>query len=100
MPARSRANRNGPQDCELEVSRCSFPALSKLTPQDQTQHEPNSERREYCFCWIFTDVLLCVFLERPGAARRVPPGLFRFAARIAPRLLRFSAVLVGESTCG
>ena len=84
----------------MENSRCSFPALSKLTPEDQTQHEPDSERRKYCFCWIFTDVLLGVFLERPNAARGIAPGLFRFSARIAPGLLRFSAVLFSESTCG
>src|SRR4030095_13537241 len=100
MPARYRANRNGPQDYEMEGSRCSFPALSKLAPEDQTQHESNSERREYCFCWIFTDVLLSVFLERPNAAPSITPSLFRFAAGLAPGLLRFSAVLVGESTCG
>ena len=84
----------------MEGSRYSFPALSKLTPKDQAQHESNSERREYCFCWIFTDVVLGVFLERPNAARGIAPGLLRFAARVAPRLLRFSAVLFGESTCG
>ena len=84
----------------MEGSRCSFPALSKLTPEDQTQHESNSERRKYCFCWIFPDVLLGVFLERPNAARSIAPGLFRFAARVAPGLPRFSAVLFGESTCG
>src|SRR6516162_1711899 len=43
-------------------------ALSKSTAQHQTQHEPNSERREYCFCWIFSDVLLGVLLERSSAA--------------------------------
>src|SRR5215475_15549453 len=71
----------------------------ELTSENQTQHESNSERREYCFCWIFTDVLLGVFLERPDAARGIAPGLFRFAACIAPGLLGFSAVLFGESTC-
>src|SRR6476619_7855154 len=84
----------------MENSRCSFPALSKLTPEDQTQHESNSERREYCFCWIFTDVFLGVFLERTSAAGGIAPRLFCFAACIAPGLLRFSAVLFGESTCG
>ena len=74
----------------MEGSRCSFSALSKLTPEDQTQHESNSERRKYCFCWIFPDVLLGVFLERPNAARSIAPGLFRFAARVAPGLPRFS----------
>src|SRR5438876_412572 len=77
-----------------------FQALSKLTPEDQTQHEPNSERREYCFCWIFTDILLGIFLERPNAAPSIAPRLSCFAASFAPGLLRFSAVLFGESACG
>src|SRR4029453_5720860 len=72
----------------------------ELTSEDQTQHESNSEGSEYCFCRIFTDVLLGVFLERPSAARGIAPGLFRFAARFAPDLVRFFAVLFGESTCG
>src|SRR5215208_2667617 len=70
------------------------------TSEDQAQHESNAERREYCFCWIFTNVVLGIFLERSNAARSIAPGLFRFAARIAPGLLGFSAVLFGESTCG
>src|SRR5262245_8367171 len=72
----------------------------ELTSEDQTQHESNSEGSEYRFCWIFTNVLLVVFLERPNAAPGIAPGLFRFAARIAPGLFRFSAVLFSESTCG
>src|SRR4029077_4620460 len=84
----------------MENSRCSFPALSKLTPEDQTQHESNSKRREYCLRWIFTDVFLGVFLECTGAARGVPPGLFRFVARIAPSLFRFSSVFIRKSACG
>src|SRR5262249_10471376 len=72
----------------------------ELTSEDQTQYESNSEGSEYCFRWIFTDVLLGVFLERPNAAPGIAPGLFGFAARIAPGLLRFAAVLFGESTCG
>src|SRR5262245_3950229 len=75
-------------------------ALSKSTAEDQTQHEPNSKRREYCFCWIFSDVLLGVFLERSSAAPGITPGLFRFPACFTPSLLRFSAVFFGESTCG
>ena len=84
----------------MEDSRCSFPALSKLTPKDQTQRESDAERRKYCFGWIFTDVLLGVLLERPNATRGITPGLLGFSARIAPSLLRLSAVLFSESTCG
>src|SRR3954470_22281551 len=72
----------------------------ELTPEDQTQHESNSERREYCLCWIFTHVFLGVFLERTSAAGGIAPCLFCFAPCFAPSLLRFSAVLFGESTCG
>src|SRR5947207_7532598 len=75
-------------------------ALSKLTPEDQTQHEPNSERREYCLCGIFTDVLLGIFLERPSAACGIAPCLFRFAARFAPSLLCLAAVFFRKSACG
>src|SRR5215475_8193808 len=64
----------------------------ELTSEDQTQNESNSKRREYCLCWIFTDVLLGVVLERSSAALGIAPGLFRFPACIAPGLLRFSAV--------
>ena len=84
----------------MEDSRCSFPALSKSTPEDQTQHESNSECRKYCFCWIFTHVLLGVLLERPNATRGITPGFLGFPACVAPSLLGFSAVLFGESTCG
>src|ERR1700751_441724 len=75
-------------------------ALSKLAPEDQTQHEANSERCEYCFRWIFTDVPLGLFLERSQARPGLAPFLFRFAARFAPSLLRFSAVFFRESACG
>jgi len=75
-------------------------ALSKSTAEDQTQHEPNSERRKYCFCWIFSDVLLGVFLERSSAALGIAPGLFCFAARFAPLLLCLAAVFFRKSACG
>src|SRR5262245_65957517 len=51
-------------------------ALSKSTAEDQTQHEPNSERRKYCFCWIFSDVVLGVFLVSSSVALVMVPGLF------------------------
>ena len=70
-----------------------FPGALRLTAKDQAQHEPNSERREYCFCWIF-------FLERPNAAPGIAPRLFCLAARLAPGLLCFSAVLFRKSACG
>src|SRR5262252_5216980 len=70
----------------------------ELTSEDETQQESNTERRENCFCWFFTYVLLGVFLECPNAARGIAPRLFGFAARFAPGLLRFSAVLFSEST--
>ena len=70
----------------MEGSRCSFPALSKLTPEDQTQHESNSERREYCFCWIFTDVLLGVFLERCERGSWHRPTLVLLCRVHRPRL--------------
>src|SRR6266403_4106525 len=73
---------------------------SELAPEDQTQHEPNSERCENRLCWIFTDVLFCVFLERPDAIRGIAPCLFCFAACLAPRLLCLAAVLLCESACG
>ena len=41
---------------------------------------------------IFTDVVLGVFLECTSATGGIAPRLFRFAARIAPGLLCFSAV--------
>src|SRR6266536_922986 len=63
--------------------------LSELTPEDQPQHEPNSERCENRLCWIFTHVLLCVLLERPDAI----PG-------IAQGLLCLAPVLLRESACG
>src|SRR5439155_26728469 len=61
--------------------------LSELTPEDQPQHQPSSERCENRLCWIFTHVLLCVFLERPGAIPGIAPCLFCFAARLAQGLL-------------
>src|SRR4030095_6215571 len=100
MPARYRVNRNGPQDCEMEGSRCSFPALSKLTPQDQAQYEANSERREYCFCWILTDVLLGIFLECPSTAPSIAPRLFGFATRFSPCLLCLASVFFRKSARG
>ena len=77
-----------------------FRRFRNLTPEDQTQHESNSERREYCFCWIFTDVLLGIFLERTSAARGIAPRLFRFAACFAPGLLRLASVFFRKSACG
>src|SRR5207244_7555859 len=102
LPARSgfRANRRALQDCGAESSRWSSRELSELTPEDQTQHEPNAERREYRLGRIFTHVLLRVFLERADAASCVPPRLFRFTACLAPSLLCLSSVLVCERACG
>src|SRR5262249_19881457 len=77
-----------------------FRELSALTPEDQTQHEPDSERREYRLCRIFTHILLCIFLECADATARISPRLFRFASRFTPGLLRFSAVFFRESACG
>jgi len=74
--------------------------LSELTPEDQPQHEPNSERCENRLCWIFTHVLLCVFLERPDAIPGIAPCLFCFAARLAQGLLCLAPVLLRESACG
>src|SRR5213596_1734462 len=76
-----------------------FRSAFELTPEDQTQHEPNSERGKYRLCWIFTDVLLGVFLERASAACGIAPCLLRFAARFAPGLLCLAAVFFRKSAC-
>src|SRR5437016_9639640 len=73
---------------------------SELAPENQTQHEPNSERCENRLRWIFTHVLLCVFLKRPGAIPGIAPCLFCFAARLAQGLLCLAPVLFCESACG
>src|SRR5213080_3727601 len=73
---------------------------SELAPEDQTQHKSDSERGENRLRWVFTDVLLCVFLERPGTIRGIAPCLFCFAACLAPGLLRLAAVLFREGACG
>src|SRR6266403_1366189 len=75
-------------------------SVSELAPEDQTQHEPNSERSENRFCRIFAHVLLCVFLERPDAISRIPPCFFGFATCLAPCLLCLATVLSGQSACG
>src|SRR6266481_8937171 len=74
--------------------------LSELAPENQTQHEPNSERREDCLCRILTNILLRVLLERPGAIPGIAPCLFCFAACVAPSLLGLAAVFSGQSACG
>ena len=73
---------------------------SELAPEDQTQYEPNSKRCENRFCWIFTHVLLCVFLKRPDPILGIPPCLFCFAACLTPSLLCLPTVLSRQSACG
>ena len=75
-------------------------ALSDLAPEDQTQHESDSERREHRFCRIFAHVLLRIFLKRADAARGISPSLFCFATCFTPGLFRFPAVFFRESACG
>src|SRR5437867_10345977 len=71
--------------------------LSELTPEDQTQNKPDSERGKDRLRWIFAHVLLRVFLERTGAISRIPPCLFCFAACFAPLLLCLAAIFFSES---
>src|SRR5207245_10529155 len=73
---------------------------SELASEDQTQHEPNSERCENRLRWIFTHVLLCVFLKRPDAIPGIVPCMFCFAACLAQGLLCLAPVLLCESACG
>src|SRR5207247_8769210 len=73
--------------------------VSELAPEDQTQDEPNSERRENCPCRIFAHVLLCIFLERPYAIPRITPCLFCLATCLVPDLLCLAAVLSCQSAC-
>src|SRR5438552_12162653 len=74
--------------------------VSELAPEDQTQDEPNSKRRENCLCRIFAHVLLCIFLERPDAIPRITPCLFCLATCLVPSLLCLAAVLSRQSACG
>src|SRR4029077_12445981 len=74
--------------------------LLNLTPEDQTQHEPNSECCEYRPCRIFANVLLRIFLERTSAAPPISPRLFCFAACFAPGLLCLASVCFRKSACG
>src|SRR6266545_4922036 len=53
---------------------------SELTPEDQSQNKPDSERGKDRLRWIFAHILLRVFLECAGAIPRIPPCLFCFAA--------------------
>src|SRR4029077_6770471 len=68
-----------------------------LTPEDKTQQEPNSERREYRLCRIFAHVMLRIFLERTHAAPGISPRLFCFTARFAPGLLGLASVFFRKS---
>src|SRR6059058_5299162 len=73
--------------------------LSELTPEDQTQNKPDSERGKDRLRWIFAHVLLRVFLERAGAVPGIPPCLFCFAACFAPFLLCLAAIFFSYGAC-
>src|SRR4029077_5984869 len=77
-----------------------FRELLDLTPEDQTQYEPNSQRREYRLCLIFAHVLLCIVLKGTDATPGVSPCLFCFTACVAPSLLCLASVFVRKSACG
>src|SRR5207245_1275786 len=78
---------------------CSGSDLPELTPEDQTQNKPDSERGKDRLRWIFAHVLLRVFLERAGAVPGIPPCLFCFAACFAPFLLCLAAIFFSYGAC-
>src|SRR5882724_6624613 len=73
--------------------------LSELTPEDQTQNKPNSERGKDRLRWIFAHILFRVFMECAGAIRRIPPCLFCFPACFAPFLLCLTAIFISYGAC-
>src|SRR5512132_599499 len=73
--------------------------LSELTPEDQPQNKPDSERCTDRLRWIFAHVLFRVFLECTGAIPRIPPCLFCFAACFTPFLLCLAAIFSGYGAC-
>src|SRR5262249_38310456 len=73
--------------------------LSELTPKDQTQNKPDSERGKYRLRWILAHILLRVFLERTGAVPCITPCLFCFAACFAPGLLCLAAIFFSDRAC-
>jgi hypothetical protein len=58
----------------------------RLTPKDQAQDKPDSERREYRLCRVFAHVLLRIFLDCPDAILRIVPRLLGPAARYPPTI--------------
>src|SRR5438874_6727979 len=66
---------------------------ARLTPEDQAQYKPDSERCENRLRRVFAHVLLRVFLKCSDAIPRIAPGLFGFAPRLAPGLFGLSTVL-------
>src|SRR6266508_6541390 len=72
---------------------------SELTPEDQSQNKPDSERGKDRLRWIFAHVLLRVFLECAGAIPCISPCLFCFAACFAPFLLCLVAVVFSYGAC-
>src|SRR6266513_2477691 len=71
--------------------------LSELTPEDQPQNKPDSERSKYRLRRIFAHILLRIILKCAGAIPCIPPGLFRFAPRFTPGLLCLAAVFTRNS---
>src|SRR5262249_12511129 len=74
--------------------------LADLAPEDQTQHESDSERGEHRLCRIFAHVLFRVFLKRADPAPGISPSLFCFTACFTPCLFRFPAVFFRERPRG
>jgi hypothetical protein len=58
----------------------------RLTPKDQAQDKPDSERREYRLCRVFAHALLRIFLDCPDAILRIIPRLLGPAARYPPAI--------------
>src|SRR5215510_1854234 len=72
---------------------------SELTPEDQSQNKPDSERSKDRLRWIFAHVLLRVFLECAGAIPRIPPCLFCLAASFTPGLPCLAAIFFSDGPC-
>jgi hypothetical protein len=58
----------------------------RLTPKDEAQDKPDSERREYRLRRVFAHVLLRIFLDCPDAILRIIPRLLGSPARYSPAI--------------
>src|SRR6266545_1350792 len=72
---------------------------SELTPEDQSQNKPDSERGKDRLRWIFAHILLRVVLETAGSIPGISPCLFCFTACFTPFLLCLASIFSSHGAC-